>query len=450
VAEQRGALRVIRNGFLQAQPFVTLDVDWDDERGLLGVAVHPNYRENHLVYVYYTVASQPPHNRLSRFTADGDVAEAGSEEILVEFEDLGDTIHNAGAIHFGPDGKLYVAVGENGVSVNAQDLRNHLGKILRYNDDGTIPNDNPFFDGAGPNEDSIWAYGLRNPFTFAFQSGTGRMFINDVGWGAAEEINDGAAGKNYGWSLCEGPCNTPIDGLTDPVFSYPHSGGVFEGCAITGGAFYNPPTLLFPPEYVGDYFYGDLCGSFIRRYDPVTGTDYSFVDFADSPIDFHVAADGSLYYLARGQGHVRRITYSEPNPLTPTRTATPTKTPTTTPTFTRTRTPSLTPSPTLTRTPTRTPECPVSKPVLQKPVEGALVLKARVRLDWKDVMCATSYRVKLRNSEGILLARKTMLSKKRTDPLEPGKEYQFRAIACNNDGCARSGWRTFYTADTFN
>jgi hypothetical protein len=168
VCEQGGALRVIKNGSLLAAPFVTLTVNASGERGLLGVAIDPDFGNSPFVYVYYTATSPNIHNRVSRFRANGDVA-AGSEEVLMNLEQLGATNHNGGAIHFGPDGKLYIAVGENAVRSNAQTLNNRLGKILRINSDGTIPEDNPFFDVAVGANRSIWALGLRNPFTFNFQ-----------------------------------------------------------------------------------------------------------------------------------------------------------------------------------------------------------------------------------------------------------------------------------------
>ena len=170
VCEQGGRLRVVKNGALLPTPFVTLTVDSAGERGLLGVAFDPDFATNHYVYVYYTATSPAVHNRVSRFTANGDVAAAGSEVVLLELDNLsGATNHNGGAIHFGPDGKLYVAVGENANGANAQTLANLLGKMLRINADGTIPTDNPFYATASGRNRAIWALGLRNPFTFAFQ-----------------------------------------------------------------------------------------------------------------------------------------------------------------------------------------------------------------------------------------------------------------------------------------
>ena len=183
VCEQGGQLRVIKNGGLLATPFLSVTVDSAGERGLLGIAFDPNFATNNFVYVYYTdAASSPRHNRVSRFTANGDVAVANSEVVIQTLDDLSSaTNHNGGAIHFGPDGKLYVAVGENANGANSQTLNNRLGKLLRINSDGSIPTDNPFYNTAAGLNRAIWSLGLRNPYTFAFQRNTGRMFINDVG-----------------------------------------------------------------------------------------------------------------------------------------------------------------------------------------------------------------------------------------------------------------------------
>ena len=304
VCEQRGTLRVIKNGVLLSTPFLTVTVDSAGERGLLGVAFDPNFVSNQLVYVYYTVRT-PAHNRVSRFTASGDVALAGSETILMELPNLSTaTNHNSGAIHFGPDGNLYVAVGDNANSNNAQSLSTRLGKMLRITSSGTIPTDNPFFNQTTGDNRSIWALGLRNPFTFAFQPGTGRMFINDVGQSTWEEINDGIAGSNYGWAICEGFCSPPNPSFRDPIFVYQNTG---VDCAITGGAFYNPQIVQFPSDFVGDYFFADFCGGWITRIDPVNGGGAEFATGISSPVDLKVSPDGFLYYLARTSGSVGRI-----------------------------------------------------------------------------------------------------------------------------------------------
>jgi glucose/arabinose dehydrogenase len=316
VCQQGGSLRVIKDGALLSTPFLTLSVDADGERGLLGVAFDPNFASNNFVYVYYTVLSNPRHNRVSRFTANGDVAVPGSETIILELDNLTSAQnHNGGAIHFGPDGKLYVAVGENATAANAQTLSNMLGKVLRINTDGTPPPDNPFFNQAAGNNRSIWALGLRNPFTFTFQPGTGRMIINDVGQNTWEEINDGIAGSNYGWPTCEGVCNPPNSNFRDPIFSYMNDSST---CAIAGGAFYNPATAQFPQTFVGKYFFADLCGGWIRVFDPANGTASDFANGISTPVDLKVGADGSLYYLARGAGAVFRVQFAGPMLVTET------------------------------------------------------------------------------------------------------------------------------------
>jgi len=299
-------LRVIKNGVLLAMPFLTVPVDSTGERGLLGVAFDPNFVSNQLIYIYYTATTPTIHNRISRFTASGDVALAGSETIIMDMPNLSTaTNHNGGAIHFGPDGLLYAAVGDNANGANAQTLSTRLGKMLRITSTGGIPTNNPFFNTATGDNRAIWALGVRNPFTFSFQNGTGRMFINDVGQNTWEEINDGIAGSNYGWPNCEGFCNPPNPSFRDPIFAYQNDANT---CAITGGAFYNPTINQFPAQFVGSYFFADFCGGWIRRLDPANGN--AVTDFATGislPVDLQVSPDGFLYYLARGAGAVGRI-----------------------------------------------------------------------------------------------------------------------------------------------
>ena len=316
VCQQAGQLRVIKNGQLLATPFLVVPTNSLGERGLLGIAFDPNFASNGFIYIYYTVSSAPIHNRVSRFTANGDIAVANSEVVILELDNLsGDTNHNGGAMHFGLDGKLYIAVGENANPSNSQTLGNLHGKMLRINSDGTIPSDNPFNTATGKNR-AIWALGLRNPFTFDVEPGTGRIFINDVGSGGSgrrEEVNEGAAGANYGWPAIEGTRTTQplpaIGSYRDPVYNYnPAAEG---GCAITGGAFYNPAVSQFPVEFVGAYFFADFCAGWIRRlnrpnYNPVV----AFATGISLPVDLKVGADGSLYYLARGSGSVFRISYT--------------------------------------------------------------------------------------------------------------------------------------------
>jgi glucose/arabinose dehydrogenase len=297
VCEEGGSVRIIKNGSLLPAPFVTVNTDASNERGLLGIAFDPAFATNHFVYLYYTAPAPVIHHRVSRLTANGDVAVVGSEVIILELDNQDpNSNHCGGAIHFGPDGKLYIATGDDNVSSNSQSFTKLLGKVLRLNSDGSIPGDNPFFATASGNYRAIWALGLRNPFTFAIQPGTGRLFINDVGDTEAEELNDGIAGSNYGWPACEGPCSPPNPSFRDPLYSYGH--GI--GCAIVGAAFYNPTASQFPAEYIGKYFFTDLCSGAIRRFDPATNTVADFVSGVALPTNLLVSADGSLYYLERG------------------------------------------------------------------------------------------------------------------------------------------------------
>jgi glucose/arabinose dehydrogenase len=376
VCLQTGQLRVIENGILLATPFVTVPTSQNGERGLLGIAFDPNFANNQFVYLYYTVSTAPIHNRVSRFTANGNVAVAGSETILLELDNLSAaTNHNGGAIHFGPDGRLYVAVGENANPTNAQSFSNRLGKLLRINSNGSIPLDNPTTFPGVPGSPSglnraIWAVGLRNPFTFGFQPGTGRLFINDVGEGTFEEINDGIAGSNYGWNICEGFCSPPNANYRDPLFEYEHD----EGCAIVGGAFYNPVINQFPAAYIGKYFFGDLCGGWIHLFDPSNNTASDFATGISTLVDLKIGQEGSLYYLAQGNG-------GQVWKVSATATATPTPTPTATPTPALTATPTPTPTAIPTTTPGVTPSPPpVASPTPNASPAQALNLSTRMRV----------------------------------------------------------------------
>jgi glucose/arabinose dehydrogenase len=326
VCQQGGDLRVVKNGALLPTPFLSVGVNAAGERGLLGVAFDPQFAANRFIYVYYTATTPAIHNRVSRFTASAsnpDVVEPGSESVLLDLENLGATNHNGGALHFGADGKLYVATGENAVPSNAQTLANKLGKILRLNPDGTIPTDNPFFAAASGTNRAIWAMGLRNPYTFDVRRTTGRILINDVGQDVWEEINEGVGGSNYGWPSCEGfcpvPAPTPVvrppNAFTDPILRYNHDGTT---CAITGGAFYDPAAQQFPNEYAGKYFYADFCAGWIRLFDPAARTSSDFAAGISLPVDLKVAADGSLWYLARGTGSVSRVQFVANTPPSPT------------------------------------------------------------------------------------------------------------------------------------
>jgi glucose/arabinose dehydrogenase len=316
VLEQAGRVKLVRND-ATTHTALTLSIDSRGERGLLGIAFAPSYdgvgaNPDH-VYLYHTLPGGS-NNRITRYevTAAGTTTPTLVNPVTIFDLDAlsGATNHNGGAIHFGPDGLLYVAVGDNANGANAQSLATLHGKMLRMNPDGTAPASNPFFidDATVADRDFIWALGLRNPFTFSFQPGTGRMFINDVGQQTWEEINEGAAGRNFGWATTEGDFNqATYPNFTRPVYAYSHGGGSFQGYAITGGSFYNPTVASFPSQYVGDYFFADYGNSWINVRDSVTGAVTQFATGASNPVDLKVSPDGALYYLARGTGRIMRI-----------------------------------------------------------------------------------------------------------------------------------------------
>ena len=318
VTLQGGQLRVIKNDVLLSTPFLTLTVDSSGERGLLGVTIDPDFANNQFIYVFYTATTPAAHNRISRFKANGDVVDtAVAEVVLLDFDNLSTaTNHNGGAIHFGLDGKLYAAHGDNANGSNAQTLGNLLGKIIRMNpvSDPTaqVPTDNPFFSTATGKNRLIWTLGLRNPFTFSVQPGTGLTYVNDVGQSAWEEINDARAGRNFGWPTTEGAFNaSSFPQFTNPAFAYGHGAVPPAGCAITGGAFYNVSTPTFPFVFQGKYFFADYCSGWIYYIDPASPASATpFAASISAPVDLKVGSDGSLYYLARGTGSVGRISPS--------------------------------------------------------------------------------------------------------------------------------------------
>jgi glucose/arabinose dehydrogenase len=306
VARQNGQLRVVQNDQILPAAFVSLSVISNGERGLLGIAFDPDFLANGYVYLYYTTDTPVLHNRVSRFTANGSVAVPGSEVLILDLEPLSASNHNGGALHFGPDGYLYVAVGENAVPSNSQTLSNRLGKILRVSPTGAIPTDNPFYDVAAGVNRAIWALGLRNPYTFAFQASTERMFVNDVGAGSWEEVNEGLAGANYGWPATEGPTTNPA--YESPILAYSHAVEP-SVCAITGGSFYDESVGRYPASFDGDYFFADFCAGWVRRFDPDADTVTGFGTGAAQPVDLDVGPDGNLYVLERGAGAVKRVTH---------------------------------------------------------------------------------------------------------------------------------------------
>ena len=275
------------------------------------MALHPTFASNGWVYVHHTTASGGTHNRISRFTAstaDPDLVQAGSEVVLVDLPALSRaTNHNGGALHFGVDGKLHVGVGDNANSANSPRLDTPLGKLLRFNDDGSIPTDNPHFATQTGLARAIWARGLRNPYTFAVQPGSGRIHINDVGQNTWEEINLGVAGADHGWPASEGP-DSITAGRSAPLFTYKHSaaappgsgpGGFFVGFAIAGGAFY-PDTGALGAPWRGNFFFADYVSRVVGAVDLANGdAACAFGSVSGSPVDMLAAADGALLVLTR-------------------------------------------------------------------------------------------------------------------------------------------------------
>ena len=196
-----GRVRVIKKGQLLGKPFLNVTTDTSDLRGLLGITLDPNFSTNHYVYIFYTATSPTVHNRVSRYTANGDVAVPGSQKVLLDLPALGNTGaggHYGGSLRFGSDGKLYIGVGDDSTPADAQSLDTVNGKILRINRNGTIPANNPFFDSTSGDRRAIWALGLRQPYSLDVQSGTSKMYVNDVGEDSWEEIDEVRRGATTG------------------------------------------------------------------------------------------------------------------------------------------------------------------------------------------------------------------------------------------------------------
>jgi glucose/arabinose dehydrogenase/regulation of enolase protein 1 (concanavalin A-like superfamily) len=311
VAQQNGTLVIIKNGVKLATPALQLTVNSSGERGLIGIALHPSFSTNGYVYLYYTL-SNGSRNRVSRFTMTGDVITASSEVVILDLDPLSSaTNHNGGAMHFKGD-KLYIAVGENANGAHAQNLDTYHGKILRVNTDGSAPADNPFnAAGASEQRKRVWSYGLRNPYTFDVQPGTGKVFVNDVGQVTWEEIDDATpGGLNFGWPTSEGATTNPS--FATPVFSYAHGSGDGRGCAITGGVFFNPASTNYPASFIGKYFYQDLCNAWINYIDLTSGVvRNAFASgLPGQSLAIDVGTDGNLYYLSRSAGTLYKIIYA--------------------------------------------------------------------------------------------------------------------------------------------
>lgn len=309
VAEQEGKLWVIKDEKLPEEPAADLDVDATLERGLIGMVLDPDFTANQYIYLYYTLPDGS-HNRISRFTFDGDKIEEGSEQVVLDLDPLSSAAnHNGGAMHFGPDGKLFVAIGENAQPPNAQDLDTYHGKMLRINRDGTVPDDNPF-SGGSEQKKRVWAYGLRNPYTFDIHPESSKIWVNDVGKSSWEEINDATqGGLNFGWPAMEGKGSE--NEYENPLFVYPNGEGDEEGCAITGGVFFSPESSAYPEEYRNKYFFQDYCNGWIDMLDIEQLERESFATgLGERTISIDVGNDGNLYYLNRSKGALFKIIYT--------------------------------------------------------------------------------------------------------------------------------------------
>jgi glucose/arabinose dehydrogenase len=296
VCEQGGRLRVIRNDKLLKRPFVTVPTKPIEEEGLLGVAFDPAFARTKHVFVTYTSYVPTRHNVIARFTAAGDTAVPGSEYIVFEFDTHAAHQHVGGALRFGRDGMLYASSGECGDGTLSHSLASTAGKILRLRKDGSIPGDNPFPRETRGRHGAIFARGFRNAFAFDVHPRTGRILVNDVGGSQVEEVDELVRGGDYGWPVAEGLTATPS--LVSPIHAYTHA----HGCAITGGAFYAPAQPGLGRHWVDGYFFEEYCANEIRwlsperppRVEPFGKTRVS------GPVDLRVGADGSLWYLARG------------------------------------------------------------------------------------------------------------------------------------------------------
>ncbi len=288
VVERSGAVRIAKGGAVSAQPFLSIpNVDTVGERGLQSIVFAPDYATSGLLYAFYTALGadslDPGAARgdvrvveYRRSASDPDAADPASARLVLKVAHGADN-HNGGQLTFGHDGLLYITIGDNAVSANAQDLANLLGKVLRIDPrdpDGiglqtyAIPASNPFLTNPGAREE-IYALGLRNPFRASIAP-NGALVVGDVGNTQREEVDVlGAGGGNYGWPICEGFCSSPNPSLVDPLFDYPHSGPTV--CAVIGGHVVRDFDL---PELMGRYLYGDLCASDLRTLNlGVTGGD---------------------------------------------------------------------------------------------------------------------------------------------------------------------------------
>jgi hypothetical protein len=278
IVEKGGTIRIVKDGSLLPSPFLDISgqVSTGREQGLLGLAFHPQYATNGRFIVHYTDLAGDTRVSGFRVSPDPDAADAASE-VSILAEDQPFSNHNGGQVLFGPDGYLYIMLGDGGSADDpggrGQSLADLLGSILRVEplEGGgyAVPPDNPFASTAGARPE-IWSYGLRNPWRVAFDPATGDLYIADVGQTRWEEVDvspsaDGAGrGLNFGWSVMEGPecfrdSSCDQDAFELPVLSYDHD----DGCSITGGFVYRGAAI---PALQGHYFYSDYCRGWVRSF----------------------------------------------------------------------------------------------------------------------------------------------------------------------------------------
>jgi uncharacterized repeat protein (TIGR03806 family) len=323
VVEQPGRVRIFANNAATAATATLLDltavVQYGGEEGLLGFAFHSDFATNGWFYVYYSRLG-PRRSVISRFHVPAgtpNAADPTSEQILLEVPQPFAN-HNAGALAFGADGKLYVALGDGGSANdpfgNGQDLTTLLGSILRLDDDGSVPADNPFVGGTNGERPEIWAYGLRNPWRMSFDRATDQLWVGDVGQDDVEEIDIVVRGGNYGWRVYEGtrsnvnPAGIPASAFVAPVHDYTHA----EGACVIGGCVYRGSAV---PALRGSYVYADYASGRVWSlvYDGQQVVQSVQIASAPAPASFGEDAAGELYVCCF-DGRVRRFAPDSTNP----------------------------------------------------------------------------------------------------------------------------------------
>lgn len=306
VATKAGAIRVLRDGALVADPVLVLAPGTQGERGLIGLAVPPDFTAEPRLVVHYTATTPNVHNRVAVVALEGDRA-VGVEAPVLDLPPLGPTNHNGGGIGFGADGALYVAVGDNDIAANAPDLTTPLGKVLRVGLDGSPAPGNPYLGQAGVDE-RIWASGLRNPYSLAIAGADVVLF--DVGEDTWEEVNQGVAGADYGWPATEGPTTAP--GVTAPIYAYSSTGGA---CSVIGGAI-TSATGPLPAPYRDRVVFADFCAGWVQGLDRATGSVVDLATDLGSITALALDRDGTVL-VGTASGAVVRIASAGPEPVIP-------------------------------------------------------------------------------------------------------------------------------------